>query len=224
MEHLLRYFGNITNNDLSTDLIICTKNAEKYIIDTVEQIVSNVENNINILLLNDYLKLFNNNVYHVLDIIYNKITSIMKVISNTFLEEINNNTFTIDKFMIFQKECFYKKRKLSYVFKNLVERINIKDVFNIIMNYILYEQIYNSNIFSVLLDSIKSLDDNVHVFNIFNRYNGFSYSIKNKKLRKELFNESLDKIINTKFINDDVMKLFMIRIDANIKILHQKKI
>ena len=228
-KNLFQYFGDITINT-NKNLVILTNidklQAEKYIIDTIDNILCNVENDINILLLNNYLKLFtslSDDIYHILDIIYNKITSIMKAHSDTFQEDIKNNTFTIDKFTIFHKQYFSKKRKLSYVFKTITELINIKDVFNIILNYILYEQIYNLNMFSVLLDSIKSLDDIVNVFTIFNRYNGFSYSTKNKFSRKKIFNESLDKIINTKFINDDNIKLFMIRIDANIKLLYQKK-
>lgn len=74
-------------------------------------------------------------------------------------------------------------------------------------------------LFAILIDSIKQNNkyDFVNVYKIINTYNGFSYSLTDKKRRGVLFNPELDNQGQNNIISDNKLLVFVKNIDDNIK-------
>jgi hypothetical protein len=249
MQNILANFGNVTIQTLNDNDkalfsgVNITKDIAKNIIENAVSDVMNEESSsINMILIDNCIRQYiysKEDIYCILDCIYNKLASITMEYANELQKQMYKGKFTVDKFVSFRTKYFSndKTTKLGTVFRLLSDLITITNpsnfknrnanVFKIVRDYAFYDKILNRKydyknehlyLFKILMGLTESSNRTQisNVFKVINTYNGFSFSVVDKKKRNQIFNRELDGEGQKLTLNKNMTEEFVQHINASI--------
>lgn len=231
---LLHKFGPIITeplyNKLKISFPITDEFSKKYISDFIFNVINNKDSNV--IMFNLCIKTYiyrSSSIFRLIEFIYGVILQAIHSIKENIIQiNIDNSTFNINTFINIRNHYYNKlniiNRHLSILNKHIV--IKGHRILNIIRDYAFYKGFLNEKynykgsecyMFAILIDSIRenNKEDILNVFKVINTYNGFSYSVKER--RSELFNPELDNQGQDNIISDNTLIMFVKTIDDNIK-------
>lgn len=234
--HIISNFGDIiirpVVRDAFTGFYLNKLEADKILSDVINLILINQTDLINILLIDNAIRQFSctyDDIFYVVEQLYQHISAYAKNISDTIQQDLKEKKFCIENFLQNRVDFIIRTSKLAHVLSSLWDVISLKggNICKIIADYVFYEQILNRSyefdtlkkyMFAILFETMDKTN-HVHIINVFkiiNTYNGFSYSLKDKNKRNDIFNIKLDEESKQIIINKKTTEEFVEQISNNI--------
>lgn len=180
-------------------------------------------------------------VANLLMMVYNALYDQGTRIHETIQATLSAGRFNIETFME-QRTDFYKRSsRVRYFLRSILNQITFgnntsftkgDDLFNLFRDYAFYRGVVhtpykyaNSDdeqtlyVFSLLTQFVQRDEHIQNIYRLINTYNGFSYSVLDKKTRSSLFNPDVDADTKQVIITNEMMGRFITNIDTEIRSL-----
>ncbi|AYV77526.1 MAG: hypothetical protein Dasosvirus5_5 [Dasosvirus sp.] len=245
---VIQYFGQTKLDtspniyELGAGIQISETIASEYISSSIKELMKGNTDTVNVLLFDLCTKHYVNTkqkIINLTNVVYNTMIDVAQNYHQLIQQLIDTDQLSIDRFAELQSEYMKNSSKMvsmCHLLKNYIS-INGNDVFKIIKDYVFYKIILEKPylvkteqvmIFNILISMIgittfgSSRNKSItNVFKIINQYNGFSYSVLDRKTRSEIFSTRVDESAKAKVIDSQMMIEIVTKIDSNIRKLCQ---
>jgi hypothetical protein len=238
IQDILKLFGRLKNepycekiNNLELDKNVAKTQILKY----VNFLVNDKKKEINYLLLDlcirQYLTSLDN-IYELLNIIYNIVGKLSLLYGLNIQKLINSNEISVSIILDMIRKYYSTSKNVCLMFNILTKYFRFttksKFILNVICDYSYYQNILlkkyykdqqEYTLFEILHKVIdkNNKQDYIDVLDIVKRYNGFSWSVLNKDNRNDFFDIKIDNVANKKLLDDDGINKFVKEIDNKIR-------